>query len=156
MTLRLLLALGLVAAPPNAATAQQYRSTLTRQLDAFAEHMAASGYTLESQALHAHTLTGVLPKGGSVGLILILTAGRTYSVLGVCDADCEDLDLALYPPEDLDTVLVEDREDDDVPIVEWSPAETGEVLLYVTMPKCSTEICYFGVRVLVKASDGNH
>lgn len=146
----LLLAAILAVSLPLPLAGQRYLGTVHQQLDIFSTVMSSDGYQLDGRALHPHSLTGVLPRDGSVGIFLELTAGRSYRVMAACDEDCEDLDLQLYGPDDIQTPLTQDLAEDDVPVVEWSPSRSGEYLLHVTMPRCGTELCYFGLRVVVR------
>lgn len=133
---------------PAPAAAQRYLDTVNRQLDVFSTQMGEAEFQPDAGALQNHSLTGVLPRDGSFGVILQLTAGRTYRIMGVCDEDCEDLDLSLFAADDLESALAEDVGTDDVPLVEWRAQRTGPHLLHVKLPVCTTSLCYFGVRVV--------
>ena len=76
---------------------------------------------------------------------LTLRADESYSIVGVCDNDCSDLDFKLY--DDADNLIDEDMETDDTPIVSVTPRRTGEFRLSVQMADCTNEPCYFGVGV---------
>jgi hypothetical protein len=90
-----------------------------------------------------------MANGGSVVLEVNLRAGMQYFIPAGCDADCDDLDLRVHSPGG-ETVLDEDVEADDVPIVSFTAARTGPHLLTVMMSSCKTSLCYFGFRVLGK------
>ena len=107
------------------------------------------GYSVQGAALPSGSLIGLLADHASEVVELSLQAGREYFIPAGCDTDCDDLDLRLLAP-DPETVLDEDVEDDDVPILSFRARETGPHLLMVSMASCSEELCYFGFRVLSK------
>ena len=146
---RILVALAmLLLATPLAA--QNHLNTIRQQLDAGSARLAQSGYRLDTNALKTHALTGLLPQDGSVALILDLTAGRNYQIMGVCDTDCDDLDLRLFDIANVEDPIKEDVLVDDVPILSFIANKTGTYLLFVDLAECSEEYCYFGVSVLTK------
>jgi hypothetical protein len=69
--------------------------------------------------------------------------------LGVCDSDCQDLDLRAHWPGG-NQVLAEDVNTDDVPILTFVAPSDGPHPITVVMSDCRTELCYFGVRVLAR------
>jgi hypothetical protein len=89
--------------------------------------------------------TGTLRRGGSEGVHVRLDAGVTYMLLGVCDTDCDDVDLRIFGPRggllDSDVAL------DDFPVVSVTPAVSGDYTVRVTMAECDTSLCYYAVGV---------
>lgn len=81
--------------------------------------------------------------GGSDSYPLQLNAGREYVFVGVCDADCSDLDLVLRDARG--RVLVQDTLVDDTPVVRYRATATQSATLNVIMASCSTSICYYQV-----------
>ena len=63
--------------------------------------------------------------------------------VGVCDADCSDLDLVLRDARG--RVLVQDTLVDDTPVVRYRATATQSATLNVIMASCSTSICYYQV-----------
>ena len=59
----------------------------------------------------------------------------TYRIIGVCDPDCLDFDLALYDPRGKE--VAGDYALDDVPILIYTPKESGMFRLQVMMVTCS-------------------
>ena len=101
---------------------------------------------------------GVAEEGDTELGTLLLTAGRTYQVAGVCDADCDDLDLTVLGP--LAEPMGADEEADDVPLVAFTAPRTGAYHVGASMAGCETETCVFAVAVyeggtLVSASPGS-
>ena len=130
---------------PALAVAQSQRDVISQQLDAAAEAIAGEGFRPSPGALAQNSIVGLLPAGGRVFLELNLRAGTNYMVVGGCDYDCSDLDITAYTAGG--TQLTADVEMDDVPVVAFRSETSGAYLVEVTMPGCSTETCYFGIRV---------
>lgn len=144
----LILCLGLLLLPSLAA-AQSHRAVILTQLDTVTSLKRSEGYTVHAAALPSGSLVGLLRDEGAVFVEIMLQAGREYFIPGGCDNDCDDLDLRVMAPNS-ETVLAEDIEDDDVPILSFRARETGPHLLMVSMASCSEDLCYFGFRVLTK------
>jgi hypothetical protein len=113
---------------------------VSMQLDSAVVLMAQEGFIQEG---NRHT--GALPNGGSASLTISLRAGTSYAVVGVCDQDCTDMDLALFDASG--NLIGADYEVDDVPLVAVVPTQTGTFRLDVTMPACSIAPCAWGVIV---------
>jgi hypothetical protein len=145
-TLVLAAALAVPAVP--AAAQNGDRALIAANLETATSLKTREGFTAE-RAVDGNTLIGMLQNGGSVVLEVNLRAGTQYFIPAGCDADCDDLDLRVHSP-DGETLLDEDVEADDVPIVSFTAARTGPHLLTVMMSSCKTSLCYFGFRVLGK------
>jgi opacity protein-like surface antigen len=133
-------ALLLSAAP---AAAQSVDRVVREQLEAAADMMRAEGYTQQG-GIRA----GALEDGEAESLTLELSGGHEYVIMGVCDADCSDLDLVLRDAggSEVDS----DYEVDDVPVVVAEVARNGSYRLTVSMAACSIEPCGYGVAVFAK------
>ena len=129
-------------------TPRDHRGFIAAQLERGTQVQTAEGYRTE-QSLDPQTLIGLLPNQGTVALEITLRAGRQYFISGVCDTDCEDLDMRIHAPGD-DGPLAQDVEDDDVPMLLFTAKRSGTHLLTLKMQDCNTEFCYFGFRVLGK------
>ena len=77
-----------------------------------------------------------------------LDASVSYSIIGVCDEDCTDLDFVLY--DDNGNEISTDREVDDFPLVEVTPQWSATFNLQVDMYQCNNQPCYFGVGVFAE------
>ena len=134
---------------PRHAAAQDFRGTITKQLEAAAGRAATSGFRIDNGVIDRQMVIGALPDDGSVYLELNLTGGNEYFIVAGCDQDCSDLDTRIYP-QDSDDSIDEDIEDDDVPVLSFTAPKTGRYLLQVSMAECDESLCYFGYQVYRK------
>lgn len=72
-----------------------------------------------------------------------LRSGYDYTFAGVCDDDCDDLDLQLF--DENGNLIDEDLLADDVPVVSVSPSWTGVFHVKVIMASCYIEPCRYAV-----------
>ena len=142
-----LAALLLAAVPASAQS--DHRSAVLDLLRGASREAAGQGYRTEPRVFDARSMVGMLPPGGAVVLEANLRAGVRYTVVGVCDSDCADLDLRAHSPGG-NVVLGEDVNTDDVPVVSFVARDDGPHPITVVMSECRTELCYFGVRVLAR------
>ena len=136
----LTLAFALLALPASALAQDEFEQQVRAQLDAVSESIRNDGYRL------VHELyMGQLDEDGEESVTFDLGRGQTYMIMGVCDADCSDLDLVLYDGDgdEVDS----DLELDDVPIVSVSVDRADSYRVDVTMAACSAEPCRFGIGV---------
>jgi hypothetical protein len=82
-------------------------------------------------------LTGSLVGEASARFTLTLSAGRSYAVVGLCDADCHDLDLRLFDPDG--TEVNADVEPDDSPVVLVVPRRSGTYQVRAYMAECRAD-----------------
>ena len=134
-----------VAAAPAAAQGS-HRDTVAELLREATREAAERGFPEAPRVFDGRQVVGMLPAGGVVVVEANLRAGVRYTVIGVCDRDCVDLDLRVHAPEG-DAVLGEDVNTDDVPVVTFTAREDGPHPLTVVMSDCGAELCYFAVRV---------
>ena len=123
-----------------AAPAHAQPEIIRTQLDSAASLMGNQGFRLQDNIVH-----GDLRQGQDEAFELELEGGKTYIIVGVCDGDCSDLDMALTTAggDDVDS----DYELDDVPMVMVEVARNATYNLTVRMAACSVEPCGFGVGV---------
>jgi hypothetical protein len=101
---------------------------------------------LDSDLVLSHeTVTGDLRAGENSVITMTLREGFEYMLVGACDADCEDIDFFLYDMNQ--SLLADEQEVDDLPVLVYSPAETLDVTLRVRMYTCHAEPCSYGVAV---------
>ena len=134
--------LALLAFIPTALAAQiqpldPFQRTVAAQLRSYEEQLEVEGLT------HA-VYMGSLEDGSTETLTVDLEEGVNYLILGVCDQDCDDLDLALYQGSSL---VDEDLETDDFPIVQVEPTADRTYRLRITMASCEEEPCRYGIAV---------
>lgn len=87
--------------------------------------------------------SGNLAQGQTWNVPAQLVAGVDYRVLGVCDRDCADLDLALFDPNG--TLVSQDSSTDSHPVVSVAPGYDGAFTVQVQMYNCSVAPCYYAV-----------
>lgn len=123
-----------------AAPAHAQPSVVTTQLDSAVTLMGNQGFSKQDEFV-----TGNLQEGEDSEFELQLDGGKTYIIVGVCDGDCTDLDMALTTASGED--VSSDFKDDDVPMVMVEVAQGATYNLLVRMAACSVEPCAFGVGV---------
>ncbi|MFZ4120623.1 MAG: hypothetical protein ACOYKM_03085 [Caulobacterales bacterium] len=136
------LAAGAVAfgAAASAQVPDQYARQLAGQLSQVETTMSGNGYRRDEGPL-----SGAAESGGTMDHLVNLRAGRSYTIVGVCDNDCNDVDIRLYDQNN--NLIDEDVLVDDMPVVEVTPAFNGPFRVQVLMPGCSTSICYYAFNV---------
>ncbi len=77
-----------------------------------------------------------------------LAAVTQYTLLGVCDDDCEDLDLEVLDPAGRS--VGEDDEADDSPIVNFKTASSGRYVVIARMADCDVAPCDYGIAAFAK------
>lgn len=100
-----------------------------------------------SRGMHAthEPYIGALRNSSAETHAVQLTAGTTYSMIGVCDNDCSDLDLRLYDPSGNE--VDNDVLDDDTPIVSVTPRRSGRYTVRAIMTACSNQPCRYGIGI---------
>lgn len=105
--------------------------------------MLASG--LRGYTLTHEPMIDALDRGRSDYITINLRAGTSYGIVGVCDRDCRDLDIALY--DSRGNLITSDLEDDDIPAITINPSRSGTYRVRVDMANCNTNACYYGIGV---------
>lgn len=126
---------------PAAAMGQQSR--WQRQVQA---HLAQAGTTLTASgyAPGAAHWTGALNNGETASDTITLSAGATYVLLGVCDDDCDALELGLFAANGYEVDAA--HRSGNAPIVRVSPRETMRYRITIRMTGCGLNPCWYGVR----------
>jgi hypothetical protein len=94
-------------------------------------------------------MIGWLNKGTSPNPWLqTLLGGSSYLIVGVCDNDCVDVDLALV--DESNVVIASDTAPDDLPVIRFTPSTTANYWVKPTMHDCRVEHCGYGIGVFVK------
>ncbi|WP_407885605.1 hypothetical protein [Scytonema sp. NUACC26] len=86
-----------------------------------------------------------LDRGRSDYITINLRAGTSYGIVGVCDRDCRDLDIALY--NERGNLITSDLQDDDIPTITINSSRSGTYRVRVDMASCNTNACYYGIGV---------
>ncbi|HET7229547.1 MAG TPA: hypothetical protein VFJ16_06060 [Longimicrobium sp.] len=74
-----------------------------------------------------------------------LNGGTSYSLIGVCDNDCSDLDLRLFDASGRE--VDSDVMTDDTPVVSVTPRRAGVYTVRAIMTACSSEPCRYGIGI---------
>ncbi|MEA5574502.1 hypothetical protein [Calothrix sp. UHCC 0171] len=119
---------------------RQYIYEIREQLIGAAIASGLRGYTLTHEPV-----IDALDHGRSDYITLNLSAGTSYGIVGVCDRDCRDLDIALY--DSRGNLIASDLEDDDIPAITINPSRSGTYRVRVDMANCNTSNCYYGIGV---------
>jgi hypothetical protein len=88
---------------------------------------------------------GELNDNDSTTWYVTLQAGRSYRIFGVCDGDCNDLDLELY--DAYGNSVDYDRHSDDTPYVSVTPRYTQRYSFVVKMHDCWVYTCSYMVGI---------
>ena len=136
-----LVALAAAAATVTTAHAQNsYQTQIANQFASLMPTMTQRGY-----APVGERMMGSLNDDADESILVNLTAGTHYVIVGACDNDCSDVDLQVYNNQG--SKLGEDMETDDKPVVEITPSYTGQFRVKILMATCRTNPCYYGVQV---------
>ena len=116
----------LLLAFAQATYSQSYRTILEAQLNAVQDRMSTEGYRPDTKAA-TDMIVGVLEPGAEVGLEIELVSGVEYMIMGVCDADCDDLDLTLTDPDGNE--IMSDALNDAYPVLLFTAPASGAHIL---------------------------
>ena len=124
-------------------------AALGQPLDPVVEELIEFTKEIEAAAgrIRSHApFTGTLDGGGTARVRVHSCSGIQYKVYGLCDGDCDDLDLTAY--DSSAEILDSDFLTDDFPILDFTPAESGITTLSVVMASCSGS-CDWAVQVFI-------
>jgi hypothetical protein len=122
-----------------AAAAGQYDAQVNSQLDTFERGQAAAVRLFRSPIFR-------LNEGADRDFVVSLIAGVNYTIAGVCDNDCPDLDIKLIDQDG--NTLANDALTDSLPIVTFRPTRGGPYKVRVVMYDCNSAPCSAGVTVM--------
>ena len=126
---------GIQIAQADRATNQVYA-----QLRAIRDRIVPQGFRT------THDLfLGNLGRGGDENIMFNFRKGTTYTIVGVCDNDCRDLDLELYDGNG--NRLASDLKANSVPFISVSPSWNARFTVKAIMPSCNNEPCRYGIEV---------
>lgn len=130
-----------VSQPP--AGDQNWQQTLATQLQQANAIMGQQGFQQVGQPFSAS-----LAPGQSQDLPADMMAGYEYQIVGVCDADCTDLDIRVYGGEG--ALIAEDTSTSNQPNVGVLPATSGRFSIQVAMYACTVAPCFFAVQLYAR------
>lgn len=112
--------------------------SMEERLDSFRADLSAEGYTEIGSPV-----SGSLDEGQELRFPVSIQGGLEYEFVGVCDNDCENLDLILYGPsgEEIDADILPDA----FPIITLSQPPAGEYRMALLMVSCTLEPCLYQV-----------
>ncbi|MEQ1618571.1 MAG: toll/interleukin-1 receptor domain-containing protein [Terricaulis sp.] len=123
--------------PPPPAGAQP-QNVILMQLQQAQMALSQQGFQVVGQPF-----SGSLAQGQTWNVPAELYMGVEYRVLGVCDADCGDLDLIMY--DGAGAMLTQDTTVTSQPMVALRPGYNGNHVIQVQMYNCSTAPCYYAL-----------
>lgn len=85
---------------------------------------------------------GEMKQGAETSYTITLKGGTAYSIVGMCDTDCSNLDA--YLTDSTGKLVDSDTEEDDFPIV--AASASGTYTLRLVMKTCSSAPCAFGAK----------
>jgi|CXWL01.1.fsa_nt_gi hypothetical protein len=124
--------------PPSAAAGAQPQNVILSQLQQAQMALSQQGFQVVGQPF-----SGSLAQGQTWNVPAELYMGVEYRVLGVCDADCGDLDLIMYDASG--AMLAQDTAVTSQPMVALLPGYNGNHVIQVQMYNCSAAPCYYAL-----------
>jgi hypothetical protein len=125
---------------PARADYRDFINDVGEQLTRYAIASGLGGYSLTHDPF-----IDVLDRGRSEYITINLSAGKSYGIVGVCDRDCRDLDIALY--DSRGNLIASDLGNDDIPAISINMNRSGTYRVRVDMASCNTSNCYYGIGV---------
>jgi hypothetical protein len=124
----------------------QFEQQVRTQLDRVGQNLAKKGFKLTTQLW-----TGELDDEKNEEVTVKLRQGVSYALVGVCDNDCDDLDLVLYNASGRE--IGADRQDDDYPVVEIRPDRDATFTARAVMANCKANPCAYGLGLFASEID---
>jgi hypothetical protein len=119
--------------------AQSYTEIVWTQIQNAYDSASDDGYTMKNYIM------GAINEDEDNTWTFYLYSGVDYLFRGFCDEDCNDLDLYLYDNDGSE--LDSDIEDDDFPLIYFTPSRTARYKIDVSMYACEVEPCYWGLAI---------
>jgi hypothetical protein len=127
----------------NPVLADRFTDQIGVQLIEAAKHLGLEGYQLTHDPF-----IDELGSGREDDISITLDRGTSYAIVGVCDEDCNDIDLALY--DDNGRLVASDVQKDDIPFIKVEPRWNARFTIRVLMPSCGNSPCRYGIGVMGK------
>ena len=129
----------LVALPATLSPTQDWEEQVAAQIEAIHQEIAPDFEYASDMVI------GEIYAGDSDGFGMTVQGDAQYIIVAVCDADCGDLDLVIYDPEEEEAAA--DVELDDYPVL--SVQGEGEYWVEILMTDCQAETCLYAVQAFV-------
>jgi hypothetical protein len=123
----------------------QYDQQVNNQLDTMERN--ASGMTRQFRSPIFR-----LNEGATQDYPVTILAGQRYTIGGVCDNDCPDLDIKLLDASG--TEVAADTATDSVPLVSYTATKSGNFTARVVMYDCNSAPCSAGLTIMSSGSNG--
>lgn len=136
-------AAGTLLLTTSPAAAQDWPTLRDMLLEMVGDYLAMDGYAYTG---FAHE--GSLGQGGSEDVPIRLGPGLDFAVIGECDGDCYDLDLALFDSDGNE--IASDFMFDEFPLIEASPIHNAVYRLRVSMAACHVSSCRYAVQTMAR------
>lgn len=134
----------LASAAPAAGQASELLDSRIDSVDALLD-LSARSFWGEAPAEPRQRVSGSLDDGQSTMVEYTLDAGVSYTFLGVCAADCGDLNFELL--DESGVAVAHDSLLDHLATVRVDPPSAGVYRLRISMNQCDWGDCSFGVAV---------
>ena len=119
---------------------QNWQQTLATQLQQANTILGQQGFQQVGQPFSSS-----LSPGQSQDLPAEMSVGYEYQIVGVCDADCTDLDIRVYGGNG--GLIAEDTSANNQPNVGVLPSTSGTFSIQVAMYACTVAPCFFAVQL---------
>ena len=129
---------------------QAQRSSMTQWEALVRVKLAGAALLLSIAGVHFayDPYIGSLEEGTYFDIRVPMYEGVRYTLIGVCDDDCRNLNMALF---DADVRLVGESADrTTTPSLQITPKRTQRYTVSVAMDRCRADYCYYGLGVYSK------
>ena len=126
--------LGLALLAPAPAQAQDVIDMLFQRAD--------NAYDIHSFRPFGWQQTGDLKPLGEISYTVTFRGASQYSLVGVCDAGCDDIDI--FVTDENGALVVKDDEGGDYAVVYID--KPGSYRVRVVMKHCTADVCAFGIK----------
>lgn len=132
-----------VTQPQQPVGDRNWQQTLAMRLQEASAVLGQQGYQLVGQPY-----SNSMQTGQSQNLPVEMNIGYEFQIVGVCDADCGDLDIRLYGGDG--SLIVEDTSTNNQPNVGVIPSTSGTFNIQVHMYACSVAPCFYAVQLYAR------
>jgi hypothetical protein len=125
--------------PNTGSGTSQYDQQVNNQLDTAERNASGMSRLFRSPIFR-------LTEGATQDYPISMVVGQRYTIAGVCDNDCPDLDIKLLDPTGRE--IAADTATDSVPVVSHSPSTSGNHTVRVVMYDCNVAPCSAGLTIM--------